>query len=134
MTGPAWPAQFMRFVQVGVLCTGIQYILLVAGVEWLQLDAVVASTLGFLASSAVNYLLNRRYTFASSAPHAALVWKFVAVLAGGLLLNALVMQLLHGYLHWQYMLAQLVATGATLLWNFSAHRCWTFLRSKPGCG
>lgn len=129
MTGAAWLAQFMRFVQVGMLCTGIQYILLAIGVEGLGLGAVAASTLGFLASSAVNYVLNRRYTYASNASHAVLVCRFVAVLAIGLLLNGLVMQLLHGYLHWQYVVAQLVATGATLLWNFSAHRCWTFSRS-----
>jgi putative flippase GtrA len=126
-------AQFMRFLLVGALCTGIQYLLLVAGVEWLGLDAVLASTLGFLASAAVNYLLNRRYTYASDASHAVLVWRFVTVLATGSVLNALFMQVLHGYLQWQYLLAQLCATGGTLIWNFCAHRYWTFSRSKT-CG
>jgi putative flippase GtrA len=122
--------QFMRFLLVGALCTGIQYLLLVMGVEWLGLDAVLASTLGYLASAAVNYLLNRRYTYASGARHSVLVWRFVTVLAIGSVLNALFIQLLHGYLHWAYVLAQLFATGGTLIWNFCAHRCWTFSRSK----
>jgi putative flippase GtrA len=122
--------QFMRFLLVGALCTGIQYLLLVMGVELLGLDAVLASTLGYLTSAAVNYLLNRRYTYASGAPHSALVWRFVTVLAIGSVLNALFMQLLHGYLHWSYVLAQLFATGGTLVWNFCAHRCWTFSRRK----
>jgi putative flippase GtrA len=126
----AWVAQFIRFALVGGLCTGIQYALLAAGVEWLQLDAVLASTLGYAASSVVSYLLNRRYTYTSDAPHAALVWKYVLVLGAGLLLNALFMQLLHGYLQWHYVVAQLVATCAGLIWNFSAHRFWTFSRSK----
>jgi putative flippase GtrA len=125
--------QFMRFVLVGVLCTGIQYLLLVMGVEWLGQDAVLASTLGYLASAVANYLLNRRYTYASDAPHAVLVGRFVTVLAIGSVLNALFMQLLHGYLHWHYVLAQLCATGGTLIWNFCAHRYWTFSRSKA-CG
>lgn len=130
MTRSAMPGQFMRFVLVGALCTGIQYLLLVVGVEWLGLDAVLASTLGYLASAAANYHLNRRYTYTSDAPHAVLVWRFVTVLAIGSVLNALFMQLLHGYLHLQYVLAQLLATGGTLIWNFCAHRYWTFSRSK----
>jgi putative flippase GtrA len=124
------PGQFMRFLLVGALCTVCQYVLLIMGVEWLGVDAVLASTLGYLASAAINYLLNRRYTYASGAPHAVLVWRFVAVLAAGSALNALFMLLLHGYLHWQYALAQLFATGGTLIWNFCAHRYWTFSGSK----
>jgi putative flippase GtrA len=127
-----WP-QFCRFLLVGALCTAIQYLLLAAGVEWLGVDAVVASTLGYLVSAVVNYLLSRRYTFASAAPHAELVWKYALVLGAGLLLNALFMQLLHGYLQWHYVLAQLVATCVNLISNFIAHRVWTFSRSKT-CG
>ena len=115
---------------VGGLCAGIQYSLLAAGVEWLRMDAVVASTLGYLVSAVVNYLLNRRYTYGSGASHARLVWRFVLVMAVGLVLNALFMQLLHGYLRCQYVLAQLFATAVNLLWNFGAHRYWTFSRSN----
>jgi putative flippase GtrA len=123
-------AQFLRFAQVGALCTGIHYALLTGGVEWLGLDAVLASTAGFVASAVVNYLLNRRYTYASTASHAVLVWRFVAVMGVGLMLNALLMRLLHGYLGWHYVLAQVFATAGTLSWNFLAHRQWTFSRSK----
>jgi putative flippase GtrA len=125
-----WLPQFRRFAMVGALCAALQYLLLAAGVEWLEMDAVVASVLGYLASAGVNYLLNRRYTYASGASHARLVWRFVTVLAVGLALNALFMALLQGYLHWQYILAQLFATAVTLLWNFCAHRHWTFSRSN----
>ena len=131
MTEPTrWLPQFSRFVLVGAVCTGIQYAILGLGVEWLGLSAVAASTIGFLLGAVANYLLNRRYTFNSAAPHVVSIGKFAAVVSTGLLLNALFMQLLHGYLHWGYVLAQLFATGGTLIWNFCAHRCWTFSRSK----
>ena len=123
-------AQFLRFVQVGMLCTAIHYLILALGVEWLGGDAVVASTAGFAVSATVNYLLNRRYTYSSSEPHPVLFLRFVTVLGIGLVLNALFMLLLHGYLRWHYVLAQLFATGCTLVWNFLAHRYWTFSRSK----
>lgn len=130
MTGPVpLVRQLARFAVVGLLCTGVQYVLLVTGVEWLGMGAVVASTLGYLSSAIANYLLNRRYTYASHAPHAVLVARFVAVLGMGSVLNALLMQLLHGWLHWQYVVAQVFATAVILLWNFIAHRYWTFSRS-----
>jgi len=133
MTHAALLPQFSRFLQVGLLCTGIQYLCLVIGVEGLGAGAVPASAAGYLASATASYLLNRHYTFAHRAAHSQLAWRFVAVLAAGLLLNTLSMQLLHGYLRWQYVMAQLTATAAVLLWNFSAHRYWTFSRSKT-CG
>ena len=126
----AIPAQFLRFAAVGGLCAGIQYLLLAMGVEWLGLGVVLASTLAYLASAAVNYLLNRRYTYGSDAPHVVLVWRFVAVLAVGLMLNALFMQVLHGLFQWRYIMAQLLAMVVVLLWNFCIHRYWTFQRRK----
>jgi putative flippase GtrA len=128
MQRAGWLPQFSRFAAVGALCTAIQYGLLGIGVEWLGAGAVAASTAGFVVSAGVNYLLNRRFTWGSNAPHRALVWRFVCVLGAGLLLNALFMQLLHGYLHWHYLLAQLLTTGINMLWNFTAHRYWTFAR------
>jgi putative flippase GtrA len=122
--------QFSRFALVGILCTGIQYAVLGAGVEWLGLRAVLASTGGFLLSASVSYLLNRRYTYDSTASHSSSIAKFASVLGAGLLLNVLFMQVLHGYLHWHYALAQLLTTGITMIWNFLAHRFWTFARSN----
>jgi putative flippase GtrA len=48
------------------------------------------------------------------------------VLVIGLSLNLLGMRLLHGYLHWHYVLAQVLTTVVTLLWNFIGHRRRTF--------
>jgi putative flippase GtrA len=121
-----WLPQFSRFALVGALCTGIQYAVLAAGVEWLGLAAAVASTAGFLLGAAVNYQLNRRYTYDSRSSHAVGILRFSTVLAAGLLLNALFMHVLHSYLHWHYALAQLLTTGITMFWNFLAHRFWTF--------
>jgi putative flippase GtrA len=118
--------ELLRFLLVGGLCTLLQYLLLIAGVEFLHLDAVAASTAGFLASAAVNYLLNRRFTWVSTVPHPVAVRRFLTVLAIGLALNVLGMRLLHGYLHWHYVLSQVLTTMVTVSWNFAGHRHWTF--------
>lgn len=127
-------AQLVRFVVVGVVCTGLQYLALALGVELVGAPAVTASGAGFLASAGLNYLLNRRFTFGGVAPHARAIGRFVLVVGAGLALNTLFMQLLHGYLGWQYLLAQVATTAVTTLWNFTAHRQYTFaaVREEPG--
>jgi putative flippase GtrA len=122
--------ELLRFLLVGGFCTLLQYLVLVAGVELLGVDAVVASTMGFLASASVNYLLNRRFTWASNVSHGLAVRRFIIVLAVGLALNVLGMRLLHGYLHWHYVLSQVLTTMVTLSWNFTGHRQWTFATTR----
>lgn len=118
--------EFGRFVVVGIVCTVLQYLLLAAGVEWAGLAPVPASCAAFLASASVSYLANRRYTYASTAPHRRAGPRFLSVVAAGLLLNALFMQLLHGYLGLHYLPAQVLTTVVTMIWNYIAHRLWTF--------
>jgi putative flippase GtrA len=124
--------ELLRFLLVGSVCTLLQYLVLIAGVELLQADAVVASATGFMASAAVNYLLNRRYTWASKLPHDVAVWRFLLVLGIGLALNVLGMRLLHGYLRCHYVLSQVLTTMVTLAWNFLGHRHWTFASAGVG--
>ena len=121
--------ELWRFLLVGGGCTLLQYMVLVAGVELLRMDAVTASVAGFLGSSAMNYLLNRRFTWASEVSHALAVRRFLLVMLVGLALNVLGMRLLHGYLHWHYVLSQVLTTMVTLAWNFAGHRHWTFRAS-----
>lgn len=118
--------ELLRFALVGGFCTGLQYLILVLGVELAQVDAVLASAAGFLASAAVNYLLNRRFTWRSDAAHVVAVPRFITVLVVGLALNVLGMRLLHGYLGWHYVFSQVLTTMVTLTWNFAGHRNWTF--------
>jgi putative flippase GtrA len=118
--------ELLRFLLVGGLCTLLQYLVLVAGVEILGADAMLASATGFLASASVNYILNRRYTWSSELAHGVTIRRFIAVVAVGLAFNVLGMRLLHGYLRWHYVLSQVLTTVLTLSWNFAGHRRWTF--------
>ena len=122
------PRQFARFVLVGAFATALHYAMLVALVEGLHLAPVVGSSIGFATSALCNYLLNRRFTFRSHRRHGEAAPRFVAVALTGFALNALVVWLAFdvGGLH--YLAAQVLATLATLAWNFAAHRHWTFRR------
>ena len=87
---------------------------------------VAASTAGAIVGAAVNYLLNHRFTFASSAAHGRALPRFAAVAAGGIALNALVLAGMLALVGPHYLVAQVVATLAVLVAGYLANRAWTF--------
>ena len=68
-----WPtmafARFTRFTLVGAVATSIQYIILMLLVDFLGVQPVLASSVGFVAGALGNYILNYHYTFQSTEQH-----------------------------------------------------------------
>jgi putative flippase GtrA len=120
--------QFFGFAGVGVIATLIQYVVLMLLVQAAGANATLASGVGYVTSALVNYGLNYRYTFRSTRKHSESVVKFVLVACVGLALNSGIMFVLTGEFHVHYLLAQLLASGIVLVWNFAANRAWTFAR------
>jgi putative flippase GtrA len=118
--------KFGRFLLVGGFCTGLQYVLLVLLVEGFAIAATPASTIGYVVSSGANYYLNYRFTFRSAFPHARSLPRFAVITGCGLLLNGAVTYLGTVVFGMNYLLAQIAATVATLLWNFMANHRWTY--------
>lgn len=127
MTEPRHIAnQFLRFATVGGIATAIHYLILIALVHGANMNAVWASSLGFITSAVCNYMLNYHFTFRSNVEHRNAVIKFFIVAGVGLILNSLTMLILSEFMGLHYLLAQVLATGIVLLWNFSGNRLWTF--------
>jgi len=118
----------VRFLIVGGVATIIQYSALIGMVERWHWNAVVASSLGYFLSAIANYLLNYYFTFRSDNPHRVAITRFAAVAAAGFVLNALFMELLAEKLHVAYVFSQILATVATLIWNYWANSRWSFGR------
>jgi putative flippase GtrA len=118
--------QFLSFSGVGVVAAVAHYGVLVALVELFDIRPVIATLWGFLAGAGVSYWLNRTYTFRSSRPHREAAPRFLAVATGGFILNGLAMWALNVGAGMPYLLAQVIATGIVLLWNFTANKLWTF--------
>jgi len=117
--------RFSRFALVGATATSIQYVILFILVHWVKSDPVLASSLGFILSASVNYILNYHYTFRSSQQHGPAVIKFMTLASVGLILNSIIMQFLtQSELH--YLIAQLCTTFVVLFWNYSGNALWTF--------
>lgn len=118
--------QFMVFAAMGAVGTALQYAVLFAGVTLASIDPVLASTVGMLLGAVCNYLLNHYVTFRRRGGHGRTAPMFATVAASGLLLNAGVMFALGELAGLHYLLAQLIATGCVLVWNYGANRCWTY--------
>ncbi|MEQ1617837.1 MAG: GtrA family protein [Terricaulis sp.] len=118
--------QFAKFAMVGALGTGVHYALMFTLIEAVDWPAEAATTLGAACGAGVNYLLNYRFTFRSSARHPIALTKFVAVAAIGLLINAAIVAALTRLLALDPLPAQLAATAVVLAWGFLANRTWTF--------
>lgn len=120
------PRSFASFMMVGGLATGVQYAILILTVEWFGWKAPLASSIGFCISAVLNYWLNYHVTFNSKVRHPIAAARFLLVAIIGLGINAGTMMLLEQEAGLHYILAQLLATGLTLCWTFSASAFWTF--------
>jgi len=118
--------QFCKFISVGSCTTAAQYLLLTFLVEVYGLRATVASTIGFVISATISYILNRRFTFHSAAKHRIAIPMFMTVALTGMTLNAAVIGWLQAHTTVHYILAQICASSVVLIWNFTTNSVWTF--------
>jgi len=117
---------FVTFLVVGGVCTGIQYVLLVAFVVWMGVGPVAASTAGYIVSTAINYYLSHKVTFESSRSHREAFPRFTVVATVGVVLNGMIVGFGTRHTTVHYVLVQVAATAVVLLWNFVANLRWSF--------
>lgn len=118
--------QFLCFSGIGVIGTLAHYTTLITLVQMAGVTPVLASAGGFVLGALVNYVLNYRYTFRSNSRHHEAIIKFFTIALVGLVLNTLIISLAIDILSLHYLLAQVIATGLVLIWNFTGNRWWTF--------
>ena len=118
-------AQFLRYTSVGAFATAVHYALLVLGVEALGWPAFAASGFGAVVGAQVAYAGNRHFTFAHRGEVCASWPRFmVTALVGAAVGMGIVA--LGGRWGVHYLLAQMVATGVSLVLTFAINRAWSF--------
>jgi len=115
----------MRFVLVGGSATAIHYAIMFVLLKLQLCDKTVASSTGFVISAIFNYLANAHFTFQGDHNHAESVPRFVAMMAAGAVINASVLNGLV-WIGLPVWLAQILATGVVLVWNYIINAVWTF--------
>ena len=125
-------SQFTKFAGVGVIGTAAHYAALIALVQLVGANAVLASSTGAIIGATVNYILNYHYTFRSSKRHHEALTKFFAVAIIGFILNGILMAILTTSFEIYYLFAQIITTGIVLVWNFTGNHIWTFHEAEIG--
>nr|WP_256504499.1 GtrA family protein [Gilvimarinus xylanilyticus] len=110
---------------VGGTATALQYLFLVLLVELTGTPKVACSAIAFALSAVYNYLANYYFTFQATHKHRESSLKFAVVVVLGLALNTLVFYIADIVLP-HYLLAQIIATGVTLISNFLLHKFWIY--------
>ncbi|HVB89011.1 MAG TPA: GtrA family protein [Beijerinckiaceae bacterium] len=118
--------QFPRFLNVGVVSTALDYLVMVLSRRVAGLDPVVAALAGYCCGGLLSYVLNRRHTFSTQRSHMEAGWRFAVVMGVGFALTGILMALLADKFGLPYVPARLVTTAVVFIWNFLAHRMWTF--------
>lgn len=117
--------QVLRFLVVGGAATGIQFLLLTLLIELDKTTEVLASALAYVLAATFNYLANYHLTFASKQAHRDTLPKFIITATLGLGINTLIFAIVF-FLTAYYLIAQIFATGCTLIINFLLHKFWIY--------
>jgi putative flippase GtrA len=116
---------FAKFVGIGGLATAFQYGLMILFIEYLSINAVVASASSYAISAFFNYLANYYLTFSSDTRHLQTLPKFILATSFVLILNTLLFSVFFNTgMH--YLIAQVIATVITLFVNFAIHKFWIY--------
>jgi putative flippase GtrA len=123
--------QFALFLVAGGTATVVQYCVLVALVQFARMNPTLATVAAYLCGAITSYLLNFRFTFRNSGTGFRKgLLKFLVVNVIGLGLNTLIFVTLR-HLGAYYLLAQAIATGLVLVWNYAGARVFVFRRHVP---
>ena len=116
---------------MGLLTAAIHYGLLAAGVELLDLNSTLSSSVSFLACVVFNYLMHYSWTFAGTGeaaqrPHGRTLARYITMIAGGFFINMSIMHTGVAVMQWHYLLVQFMAHVVVVVWNFTLANGWVF--------
>ncbi|MDB5052534.1 MAG: hypothetical protein JWM44_584 [Bacilli bacterium] len=119
--------QFIKFNIVGLANTLLDYgvftLLIWLGLESIIMAQCISYGLGILNS----YFLNKYWTFTQKDKiQPKQVVRFLTLNCCGLLLSLGLLTLFTDQLHYKVLLAKLLATIATMLFNFAGNKLWVF--------
>ncbi|HPH97736.1 MAG TPA: GtrA family protein [Anaerolineaceae bacterium] len=125
--------QAVKFGAVGVLNTALDWMIYFALTHWIGFFTampVAAKAISYSVGVLNSFFINRAWTFRSQAGAARALPLFAAANLLGLLINTGTLHLTMNELHLPELVALVLATGASLGWNFTASK-WLVFRARP---
>ena len=115
-----------------VAATALDFVVMIASVEFLRAPPAIAAAMGAVAGAVANFFLGRRWVFrARSGALVQQAERYAATSAASAGWNALGEYVLHDVKHVEYVVARVVVSLAVgLLWNFPVQRRFVFKPEK----
>jgi len=120
--------QFFKYVLVALVSIAGQYLVFGALLSNFDLYPTLASALGYLFGSVINYALNYFFSFRSQHRHAATIARFYGAVAFGFVINSSCMFLFTGLLDLPIWPSQVASSAITISLNFSVMKWLVFDR------
>ncbi|UQG54442.1 MULTISPECIES: GtrA family protein [unclassified Marinobacter] len=118
--------QIIRYGITGLIGTTVHFGTLFFLVEIYAVDAVKASSCGFILTVIISYILNYFWTFKTRGNHLPTFIKYLSVSCSGLLLNALIMHVGVNNFGFHYGISQAFVVLVIPLTNYLINHYWTF--------
>ena len=118
--------KLVRFILVGGSTSTVCLVLIWLMVDGLHLHVVLGSTIAVILASVYNYCVHYYWTFSSDTSHGFVLIKYLLMCLGGLVINGLVMHFGVQVLPVHYLVVQLLASVALVLWSFIVSFLWVF--------
>jgi putative flippase GtrA len=125
--------EWIRHHISSIVATGVDFLAMIASVEFLRLSPVTGTVIGAAVGGVTNFWLGRTFTFRSRSDQVASQFlRYSLVSATSLGLNALGEHLFITYIASRYVLGRvLVATTVNNAWNYPMQRFFVFAERKP---
>jgi putative flippase GtrA len=125
-SGVALPAELAKAIPVSFASFLLDYALLYALTEWAHWHYLLSAACSFVAGNALNYVLLRVWVYPQGQQGRHAYLSFVAIGAGGLALNELLLYFFSGHLGAHYMLGKVLAATLVFFYNFILRRYLVF--------
>ena len=126
-TRPNEMAKAVRFAVVGVFNTGVDIATFSLLFYILEIQLIIANSIGYLAAASNSFLLNKYWTFSETRRRGRVRYQFGLFLALGLIglgLSNIVVWSLAAYI--PEIFAKLLSVGILFVWNFGTSRFIVF--------
>lgn len=116
---------FTGYVFAGGIGAIVHYSLLILLVELFSIHPAIASGFGAVLGAITIYIINRKFVFKSKKKLSSSLLKYTILIFFSTFLNSSIVFILtnHGV---YYLIAQVIATGTILAFNFTCSRMWIF--------
>ena len=111
--------RFLKYFSIGFSTFLFDLLLLYLLTDFLHIHYIVSTGLAYAVAVSCNYYLSRKFVFSKTlrrVDHG--YYAFMCISGAGLLFVVLLMSLLVGVLHFEYLLSRILVAGVVGIWNY----------------